>query len=332
MADSYPLGYMSRLKAVSRQTAVSTYTDTNISTIIGSAIESYMRSFFETTGKYRNLLPQFAPSLMKYIADPTYNNDDPTKTFLTIERYNERLAAHPPCMIINDSGVVLRSAGFGRSAWQARTSSTTIGHTISVLRDVPISILVAASSKADLVTLLSAIHTIFYDIASFINGRLLTPDNATDTWLLRLPLQMDAGSYEKNNQGDDPQMQIWTSTFSFTATFEDCFMLTSEDMSYTVSNGTIGEASIEFPSSIRVGRKVIGSVTNMQTNMKLLSSDYNIATLSQGNNPAEYLLLAKRPGTFQLQLAQGATSDKYEGQGSSIQPNVIVAKTITISF
>jgi hypothetical protein len=328
-------GYMRRFKTVSRQTSVSVYSATNISTIVSTAVETYLRNYFETTGKHRRLLEQFAPSMTYYIADPDFvPASDPTKQALSIQRYSERIAAEPPGLVITDSGVVLKTVGFGRSVAQDQQNPGIVSHHISIFRDVPVTILIVASSRSDLASLCQVIHSIFYDLSNFVSGKLLFPENDTDTWLIRLPMQMDAGNYEKTQQTDDVKMQLWSNTFSFTCTFEDAYMLAGDELRYDVPSGLVGGPVINFPTTIRAGRQVIGSVSNLQSNMQVLLSDHNIANISKGSSPSEYRILAKRPGKFSLQIVQGATTsaNPNPGQSSMVQPNVVASQDIIISF
>lgn len=327
-------GYMRKYKAVSRQAATATYSATNISTITLTALENYLRAYFDTTGKHRGLLLQFAPGMSQYVSDVTYvQGSDATKTFLTIERYNERIAAHPPCIILNDSGVVLKSVGFGRSVAQDRQQANITSHHISVSREVPVTFLVVANSKSDLATLSQTLHTIFFDLSNFTSGRMILPTNETDTWLIRLPMVMDAGNYDKSNQSDDPQMQIWSSTMSFVCSFEDSFMLAGDDINYDASTDPIYAPSIEFPDTMLVGKKYIGTVSNLLVNMKIAISDPNIASISQCSSTFEYIITAKKPGVFTVKIFEGArTENKYDGQNNMLQPNVILEKQITINF
>lgn len=333
MSTSSKLGYMAKLRTVSRQSALSTYSATNIDTITQTAVESYIRSFFNEDGINRHYLKQFAPELLQYNADPHYTGNDSTRKLLTIARYEERLAAHPPCIVINTAGPILKTPGFGRSTWQSRPQSDMIAHHISVFRDVGVSLFIAASSRSDLSTLSQAMSTIFYDISTLVNGKTLLPNNDTDTWLIRLPLQMDAGTIDKQPQGEDPQMQIWTNVFSLTVSFEDSFMLSSEDIKYTVGVGTTDAPILDFPQTMRVGKSVTGTFTNKQVGMALVLSDYNLATMTPGSLPCEYIIHPKRPGTLELQVFHGsAQNGSMQDQGSSVQPNVVTRFPITITF
>lgn len=327
-------GYMRKYKAVSRQAATATYSATNISTITLTALEAYIRAYFDTTGKHRSLLQQFAPGVMHYVSDVTFaQGSDATKTFLTIERYNERIAAHPPCIILNDSGVVLKSVGFGRSVAQDRQQRNLTSHHISVSREVPVTFLVVANSKSDLATLSQTLHTIFFDLSNFTSGRLIHATNETDTWLIRLPMVMDAGNYDKSNQSDDPQMQIWSSTMSFVCSFEDSFMLAGDDINYDAGTDAIDPPNIGFPETMRVGKKYIGTISNLLVTMKAAISDPNIASIGPGSSPFEYIITAKKPGVFSVKIFDGArTEDKYAGQNNMLQPNVILEKQITVGF
>lgn len=328
-------GYMRRFKTVSRQTSVSVYSATNISTIVSTAVEHYLRNYFETDGKHRRLLEQFAPSMLYYVADPGFvPASDPTKQALSIQRYSERIAAEPPGIVITDSGVVLKTVGFGRSVAQDRQNPSQVSHHISVFRDVPVTLLIVASSRSDLASLCQAVHSIFYDLSNFVSGKLLFPENDTDTWLIRLPMQMDAGNYEKTQQTDDVKMQLWSNTFSFTCTFEDTYMLAGDEIRYDVPSGTVGGPVINFPDTANAGRQITGSISNLQADMVVLLSDHNIASICKGSSPSEYRILAKKPGTVTLKIVQGARSsdNPYPGQSSMLQPNVVASQDIVISF
>lgn len=333
MENSSQMGYMAKLKTVSRQEAAVSYSDMNISTITTSSLESYIRSFFDADGHNRKYLEQFAPGMASYFSNPLQGNDA-TKTQLSVERYSERLMAHPPCFVINDTGVVLKPAGFGKSTWQSRPQDNIVSHTISVVREIPVTILVAASSKSSLASLAQCLHTIFFDISTFINGRLLHSETDNATWSLRLPLTMDAGTYDKTPQGDDPQMMLWTSVLSMTCVFEDSFMLKSDDLSYTVNSGKFSDPTMDFPRTMKVGKRYSGRIDNLLVDMKVLLSDHNVAAMSQGSSLSEHVILAKRPGRFKVQVARGTKtgSDLYPGQGSSVQPNIILEQEIVVTF
>jgi hypothetical protein len=324
---------MANLKTVSRQSAITTYSATNIDTVVQDALEHYMRSFFDPEGSNRALLKQFAPELLRYNSDPHYSGNNPVQTALTIARYEERLAANPPCIVINTTGMTLKTPGFGRSTGQSRPQTALIAHHISVYRDINVSLFIAASSRSDAATLSQAINTIFFDISTFVNGKTLRPSNSTDTWVIRLPLQMDAGNIDKQAQGEDVQMQIWTNVFTFTLSFEDSYMLSSDEITYTVSTQPAEEVRIDFPTTCRVGKPVVGTVINKQYNMTVMLSDYNLATLTPGSLPCEYILHPRRPGVVQLRIAQGAAKPgSIENQGSSIQPNIVASQSINITF
>lgn len=332
-----PLGYMSRVKAISKQEAVSLYSAENIKTVVKYALEQYLRSFFDTNGVNRKYL-KVTPTAFNYVSDPDFDTEkDPTKIKLTIDRMQERVQGMLPSIVIADTGMILKTPGFGRSVAQSKSLGSDnlfrVAHQINVFREIPITLLVATNSQSSTECLSQALHAIMFDLSNMICGRTLRPRADHDTtWCVRLPLQMDAGSTDKNNQSEDTQEQVWTNPLSFSVVFEDSYSITDTDIEAVVhAPGETTDPAILVDTVVRVGRKASVLVTNMHADMRLVLNNRNIAMLSEGSRPQEYTLLAKQPGILELQLIQRSANNQ-QFQGSSIQPKIVMRKSVTLTY
>lgn len=329
-------GYMLRPKPMSRQEALQTYSRTSIVTITKKAIESYLRSFFDSNGENRETLtPQLDPGVMTYLSDLEFSQElDQTKTKLVIARYQERLKSELPAIVIADTGLLLKRPGFGKSFAQARVSAHSVAHHVAVIRDVNITLVTATSSQSDTEKLSQFVQLVFFDMAPLLIGSVLRPTTATSgqTWMVRLPNTMDAGGVEKNSQSDDPNQQVWTSTLSFTASFEDSFIVGSEAPEVVSDGSDFTSPVLEIPDTMRVGQRISGDVLNLETNQRVVTSAPGLLTISESDSETGFILTARRPGTAWVRILSGASTDRSQGQGATIQPNVVLEKQVTITY
>lgn len=332
-----PAGYMSRVKSVSKQEAVSTYTADNIKTIVKYAVEVYIRSFFDVAGVNRRFL-KVTPTAFNYVSDPDFDTEkDPTRTKLTIDRMTERVVGALPSIVIADTGMTLRTPGFGKSTQQSKSLGSNnlyrVAHCIHVFREIPVTILVATNSQSSTECIAQALHAMFFDLSNLICGRTLKPPDGSDsTWSIRLPQTMDPGTTEKSSQTEDVNEQVWMCPLSMSLFFEDSYDLADDDIDPVVHTaGDSIDPVIVCDSTVRVGRRTTITVLNMQADMRLVLNNRNIATLAEGPRPTEFVLLAKQPGTLSVQLIQRAATNQPL-QGSSIQPKIVVSKELTLTY
>ena len=316
----------------SRQDASDRASETNIDNIVTSAFERYLRSFFDIEGSRRKKFMQIAPGLSQFVSNHDFDfAKDPTKSRLTIERLTEKTQASVPCIVICDTSFTLRKTGFGRSVAQSRVSDRVTANHIAIFREISVPFLVVANSKSDCYAISQGLHIVLFDAVNFMIGNMLLPEKGSSaTWRIRIPQMIDPGTPSKDQQGGDPQQQVWSNTVTVPCFYEDSFIISGDTISDAVITDTPEDVAITFPTSARVGQSVPGFITGLPWQARVVLDDINVASLRQ-TDESEYTLIFRRPGTVRVQVLDGAAQGQ-EGQGSSIQPAIICEHTINVTF
>lgn len=331
LASTTHLGYAAGVSLQSRQEATNIISSTNIDSIVTSAFDEYLHSFFNTTGFRRKQLLQMLPGVSCFVSDPGFNESaDPTKQYLAIERLTERLQAKLPCIVIGDISITLRKTGFGRSLAQSRVSQNVTAHHIGIFREVLVNLLVVANSKSDCYSLSQALHVIFFDAANFLTGSVLRPSDNNATWAIRIPQTIEPGTPSKDQQGGDPKQQVWSDTVGINCFFEDSFIVAGQAPSEPVIDTDATAIEFNFPTSGRVGRSVTGTVTGLPFQASVVLDNVNIASM-QKLAQSEYTLTFRRPGTVTLRILDGSATS-LKDQGSTVQPKIVAEHSIVVSF
>lgn len=326
------LGYMAGVSLRSRQDASDRASETNIDNIVTKAFETYLRSFFDSTGSRRHRFVQMCPGVSQFLSDRDYDFEkDPTHSKLAIERLTERTQASVPCIIVCDTTPTLRKPGFGRSVAQSRVSEKVTANHIAIFREISVPLLVVANSKSDCHALSQALHLVLFDAVNFLIGNVLLPERGSSaTWCIRIPQMIDPGTPTKDQQAGDVQQQVWSNTVTVPSFFEDSFIVAGESPSDPVISAASESIAITFPTRARVGQSVAGFVTGIPWQARVVLDDINVASLRK-TDQSEYVLVMRRPGTVRVQVVHGTTKNA-ENQGSTIQPEVLCEHTITVTF
>ncbi len=327
-------GYMNRIKPMTRQEAAAAYTNDNIVSTVKTAIVDYIQGFFAeaNANSETSLLAQFGRGSTRYIVDKDFDpSSDKTKTKLPIHKFFEEIKSDLPCIIVSTTGCTFKSSGLGINDGTARLSNGTITSVHHVMRDIPIAVLVATTSQQDTEKLAQVLQMMFGEMIGSVTGYVLHGHNEYDRWALHLPKIPEFAGFERNPIGDSQTSLVWSTIIGLNTLFEDNIYITHEDNRYTVGNIEADEPTLDFPSLIRVGRKSIGRVISIRDTQSLMMSDPTIATLSKGAIPSEYYILAKRPGTLKLWIVDGVDNNT-EGSKNFLRPNIIVEKSITLSY
>ena len=325
------LGYAAGVSLQSRQEATNIISNTNIDSIVTSAFDGYLHSFFDYMGSRRKQLAQMVPGVSCFVSDPGMSDStDPTRQCLSIERLTERLQAKLPCIVIGDTSITLRKTGFGRSLAQSRVSQNVTAHHIGIFREVLVNLLVVANSKSDCYSLSQALHVIFFDAANFLTGSVLRPMDNNATWAIRIPQTIEPGTPSKDQQGGDPKQQVWSNTVGINCFFEDSFIVAGQAPSQPVLDRDATTVAFNFPATGRVGRSVTGTIVGLPFQANVVLDNVNVASLQQLAQ-SEYTLVFRRPGTVTLRVLDGAATS-LKDQGSTVQPNIVAEHTITVTF
>lgn len=322
-----------RVAPVSPAEAVKLTASTHVKHVIKTGIQGYIDKFFNSTGRYRALMESVFPEGAKYITDRSYDFDeDATSHKLLLARFFEDLPAFLPCIMIADtSGAQYKNPGLGRTQGAIKVGPDKFANRFHIIREVTISILVATHSEETTNSIADMLTLMFGDLRGLLTGSLLYPDDATQHWEIRFPLNFEVGGTEHTAQGEDPKKQVWTTTISLPVTFEHLFLVEFDADAYAIHQAPpVPQSALQFPDVVRVGQRVRGFVSNAPYQSEVSTSDPNVASVSRGLRPCEYVLTIRRPGVFRVVLSGNKQDVAPGGGGFRFVP--LLDKTITATY
>ena len=327
-------GYLNRVRPMTRQEAVASYSNENIQGLVKNAVARHMQELFQeaNSGVDGSLLSQFGRGSTRYVVDKDFDpSSDKTKAKLPIHAFFEEIKNQMPCIVVSTSGYTYKPSGLGICDGTARLSSGVITTVFHIVREIQLVIMIATTSQVDTEKLSQVIQMYFGDFAGFTTGYVLHGHNDYDRWALHLPKIPEFSPPEKNPIGDSATQMVWSSTVMLPTTFEDNVYITQSEDSYTISADEYGDPVIDFPVFARVGRRVTGRVSSLTDRQRVIISDHNIAALTRGVIPSEYCLLFKKPGVVSVQVVEGV-DDVTPGSKNMLRPNIVVEKQIVVSY
>jgi hypothetical protein len=319
---------------MTRQEAVASYSNENISSVVKTAIAQHMQSFFVEAKNdvASSLLAQFGRGSTRYVVDKDFDPEsDKTKVKLPVHKFFEEIQNSMPCIVVATAGCTFKPSGLGITDGTARLSNGSLTTVHHIMREIPIIIMVVTTSQRDTEMLAQTIQMMFGELSGITTGFVLHGHNDYDKWALHLPKVPEFSNPEKAPIGESVTQLAWSSTITLTTLFEDNLYLTFEDNKYTIGIEDLDDAAIDFPSNVFVGRRVLGRISGLRESQRVIVSDNALATLTTGEIPAEYLLLAKKPGTVNVQIVDGV-DNTTQGSQNFLRPNIVLEKSIKISY
>lgn len=326
-------GFLNRIKPLSRQEAVASFSNENIAGTCKTQIANHIKKFFEESSVDKNsILAQFGKGSTRYVTDKDFDPEsDKTKVKLTVRKFFEEIKNEIPCIIVSTSGITFKPSGLGYSDGAARLDNgvlTTVHH---VVREVAIVILIVTQAQEDTERLYQVIQMMFGDLSGITSGYSIYGNKEFDRWVIHLPKIPELSNPEKQPMGDSQQSFLWSATVGLNITYEDNVYITMEEDKYTVGSDFVEEPTINFPSKLYVGRKTLGSISGLRVGQKVMLSDPTLATLQAGDSLSEFILLGKKPGNLKVWIVQGVDNNT-EGSKNFFRPNVVVEHSITIQY
>lgn len=336
--DYSSVGFRPVAVSVTPVEAVQRQSTTNIKATVKTAIQRYMAKFLDEDGRYRYLTKSVFPQMLKYVTDISFNENNQAeladnKQLMPIFKYMNEIKSQVPCIVIADSGITWKSPGLGFDQGTFRGDDKVVYRVVHVVRQVNITMLVAALDQPSAEALIDCVGLMFGELAGFTNGATLSDESAGGHWVARLPKMPELGSPEKNQIGDDPKDLVWTSTSSIVVDYEDSFLVPFVEQEYSikcVSPDGFPERKFEIPSSVKVGRESNAYILNLRAGEDLSISDPSILMLKPGRFPGHYVFIGKKPGEVTVRLLDGGTSGRLPG--GIIRPDVSHGMKVKVSY
>lgn len=335
MAVEYKISNITpRPVAVTPAEAVKYSAPTHTKMLAKNAIQAYLERFFSERGDLREIVANLFPEGTKYITDKSFNfEEDPTKVSLKLSKFYEELQASVPCIVIADTGMSGKRQGLGyHKSMQLDSNGDTLRQ-FHIIREIQITISVATFDQDTTNSFLDILSLAFGDMNGVLSGSYLHPEDPIQSWELRFPMNIELGTTEKMNRQDDPKNQVWMSIMTIPVTFEYLFcMRVPRPVNPKVFAAPPAPATffVDFPDTVRVGRKVHGFVAGMPVGATLVSSDPSRALVTRGTMPTEYVLTIRAPGEFKLRLLGDHQIQGAPGEGMTYP--ALLEKTITASY
>lgn len=330
MSDtSPPPGYVHAALPRSALEALATTGKAAIRTRSKIALEWYLRSFTDTDGVNRSLVPAIDQQVLTWITDRSIEHDgDPQYVRTQLARMFDDVKERVPAVLIVDhsfrwvpTGLSPVSAGrVVDGQWLGRFDvHAQVGVTISVLTHDQES----TSTLADFLCI--AINT----VRMMVGGSRLCPPNCT--WEVRLPMTLDTAASQSQPSGDDPVKRLWYSNIDLQLDYEDSFLvqqdvMTPNEQSLT-TGGIIGvpnaHPEISCPDTIQINRPQEIGFSGVTSAHTIYIDRPGVAVL----NLEELTVTARRLGEFAIVVTSSALP--YEAD-SLATPAVVTRKTVRV--
>ena len=304
-----PLGYVLNRTPGSTRELLAFRSNDRVITIVKSAIQNYIDSFLNPSGRYRRLLGSVAsPVGLQYVTGLTYDEqmkEEPNKRRVHLARFFAENTARLPSVLIIDQGLEYINQGinplvgssFRDGNWQAQ---------LHLYCRVTLSIAVATLSEEDTDTLGMLIVLMFGPAVAAATNRILSAPN--ERWEIRLPLNFSAIDQATNIAVEgDTKTQAWTRSHTLVVDFETTisveeptprFVLPAVPIVSSTDGGPLPQfLNLVANQAIPLGTPYLVMFQYLRPNHVLQVSDPSVALIS---SEPPYLLQPRRQGSALL--------------------------------
>jgi hypothetical protein len=348
-----PDGWVFRAVSKSQAEAVSRVSQARSKTIVKSAIQHYIRSWFDQLGTRRNLLQSIAPGMLQYVTDRSFDQEsDITKRHMQVARWFDELQEKMPCILIVDGGATYTSSGLGD---YDRSEAIGPGEYLirtCLLLKVPLEIIIATLDQESTDELVSVMSLIFGAARRLGNGNTLHSADPTDSWEVRLPLNLSFSGVNQQNITEDTKDSIWTSNMSLEVDFEDVMTFTYSldalgDKYLSISPGNAGSINgpitgyvddpdllqtlspyINGPSTIRLNAPTTLHAGRLNKLMEFRINKPEIAII----DPDTLVITPKRLGTFTVSIGLPARLNQDPDRNIVGGLHILASQEITVTL
>jgi len=331
-----PSGFVNRPKVRSTAEATSLDSHDRIVSIAKDALQSYIASFLDTTGKNRSFTKAISPAALQYVTDKSLQDThDPNKKPTQLARMFNDIRQRIPAIMIIDAGVIWEEPGLGGGLERVSAINGKWQGWYRICARINV-VVAAVTLDPESCSMLQNILSIFFkQLRVEAGGSRMTSDKIHDYWEVRVPLNFSSTLNQPTNVADDPKDQIWASTIEMELQAEDLFVIERpiprfiED-GYIVNNpdpsGSYGP-TLSAPATVRLADGPFMIVpARLGDQHKLALSDGRIATL----DPENLLVTPRRIGSFDILIL-----DTTRDQQASPVPwakKVVLSHTVQVTF
>jgi len=320
---------------VGTKQAVAATAEARVRQTTKSALQWYLDQFFQSDGRYRDILDWTAPFMVSFVTDLTGNSELDDTMFYEIQlaRIWSDLREKLPAIIIADTGFTYQQSGLGGQIRGVRINDRQVSSAAPMLATVELDLMTASTDESTTSDLADALTYILGPLTSMVKGWWIYSGRPEDNWEVRLPQVGAAPSgLERRNVGEDTRDSIWTATLTLSVEFEgivqfgrDCNLHvdtrnaiqninvppTPSDPSL-IGEGPMDAAFTDYdaPEAVYLGKPHPLTITSMPYFGKFVSDDSRVAIVDDYN-----VIHPKRLGKFNLMLLDMRPDGKEPGKG-----------------
>jgi hypothetical protein len=346
-------GFVAKAVPKSIVESVARQSHDRLKTISKSAVEHYLRSFLDTTGRNRETIEAISKGSLQYITDKSIEKtSDPTRRSTQLARLYNELSERTPAIIIVDAGTEWRpglaglmsglthammlegtdSDGNRRRLWQGGFNKQ-LGVTLTI------SVLTNDQDSTD--QLMEIVLACLTNLRQMCGGSEIRSPNPQDHWCIRLPLAMAISPNSGANITEDNKDQLWYSNFDLTVDAEDTFYMERplnldlrQGFDYDVARNIIVNTNdlsgqlppeIMAPETIQINTPTTIAVKYLRYRHRVVIDRPMVATIDLDTKT----ITPRALGTFTLMVLD--LGDRDDGQGPrALAPTVAAQKEITV--
>jgi len=325
--------------------SVSSRSHDRLKTITKSAVEHYIRSFLDTTGRNRKAIEAVSKGSLQFITDRSIEaTSDKTKRATQLARLYNEVREKIPAILIVDAGMESIPSGLMSGLTHSALLNGKWQGWFNKQFKVPLTISVLTGDQDSTDQLMEIIELQLNNLRQISGGSEIRSNNPDDKWAVRLPLTTSISSTSGTNITEDPKDQIWFANFDLSVEAEDTFAIEIPfDMNISegvfdrsISQGGVpGEPNlsltlppvIEAPSTIQINTPTTIGIRRLRHHHKVVIDQPMIATIDLDTKT----ITPRRLGTFNLMVVDLLNRD--DGQGPrAMAPVVAAQKSITVTL
>ena len=326
-------GYLATIKPMSQSSAEKYNSNENIKATVKTSISTLCSNLFDSRSDGHDILKQFAKGSTRYETNLSVDtSQDRTKTHLAIHKYYEEIKNNLPQIVIADGGCLFKSPGLGFHTGVRKLSTGMVAHEVMVIRELPIMMNIVTMAQQDTERLTQVLQLYWGDLVGLIHGYRISGGGEGYRWHIHLPKVPDFGTVDKTSIDGDPIKQIWSSIITMQCTYESTCYIIRNDISSSDVVETAPSMIVNFPASIRIGRKVQGTVSGLDPACKVITSDDENTKMLPGEHWFQHYILARKPCTFKIQVVKPIIDQNREGHLNGPLYTILAEKQITATY
>jgi hypothetical protein len=343
--DAPKAGFVQKAVPRSVMEAAAAQSHDRLKSIAKSALEHYLRSFFDTSGRNRSAIEAIAKGSLQYITDKSLEaTEDVTKRTTQLARIYNEIRERIPAILIMDSGIESVPSGLMSGlTHSALLNGKWQGWFLKQFR-IPVTISILTGDQESTDQLMELVDLTLNNLRQLGGGSAIRSKEPGHNWEVRLPLTQSISATTGENITDDRKDQLWHSTFDVTLDAEDTFAVEMEfntnfalgSYDGDIANGlTVDQPDLSSrlppeilaPDVMRVNMPATVGFRRLRLTHKIIIDQPMIATIDTSTRT----ITPRRPGTFTLMVLD--LNARHDDAGPrAMSPVAVVQKMITVTL